>query len=134
MAGLMFWWRDHTTNVHVGSATIQVEIADTEQERQKGLSGKVHLADNHGMLFVFPYDAQWAIWMKNMKVPLDIVWINADKKVVHVEANATPESYPAKFSPPQNARYVLELASGVALQSQIQPGMTAEFNVPPVTK
>jgi uncharacterized membrane protein (UPF0127 family) len=134
MAGLMFWWRDHTAKVRVGDAAIQVEVADTEQERQEGLSSKIHLADNHGMLFVFPHDAPWAMWMKDMQLPIDIVWIDANKKVVHVESGVRPESYPAYYAPPQNARYVLELASGVAAKSRIQTGVQADFDVAAATK
>lgn len=134
MAGLMFWWRGDTVNVRIGSVKIQADVVDTEAERATGLRNKMHLTDNHGMLFVFPHDAKWEIWMKDMKIPIDIVWIDASKKVVAVQANVSPTSYPGHFAPPAEARYVLELASGVAQRSEIEPGVRADFTVSQATK
>lgn len=133
-AGLLFWWRGDAVKVSIGTTAIQAEVADTEAERARGLSDKVHITANHGMLFVFPHDAQWGMWMKDMKVPVDIVWLDANKKVVAVQAAVDPASYPGHYTPPHNARYVLELASGVAASANITPGITAKFDVPPATK
>ena len=133
-AGLLFWWREDTVKVHVGNASIQAAVADTEAERNKGLNDKVHITDNHGMLFVFDYDKKWSIWMKDMKVPIDIVWIDANKKVVAVKENVSPDTYPAHYEPPENARYVLEIASGVASKMNIEPGIKAQFDLPGATR
>jgi uncharacterized membrane protein (UPF0127 family) len=134
IASLMPWVRSRQLDMHIGSAVIQVEVANTEQERQKGLSAATSLAKNHGMLFVFSHDSQWAMWMKDMKMPIDIVWLNAYKKVVHVEAHVDPASYPAYFAPPESARYVLELASGGAAEAGILPGVVAQFDDVVTTK
>lgn len=134
MAGLLFWWRSHTVNVRIGTANIQAAVASTKTEQAKGLRDKVHIADNSGMLFVFPHDAKWQIWMKDMKVPIDIVWLDAGKKVVSVQQRVSPDSYPGHFTPPEDARYVLELASGVAQKAHIEPGVRAEFTVSIATK
>lgn len=134
MAGLLSWWRNDQVKVSIGSARIQAEVADTEPERAKGLRDRAHIAENQGMLFVFSHDAKWQIWMKDMKVPIDIVWIDADKQVVAVQRNVRPDSYPGHFTPPADARYVLELASGVAQKTNIGPGMRAEFTVSAATK
>lgn len=133
-AGLLFWWRDDTVKVHVGTASIQAAVADTEAERNKGLSDKVHITDNHGMLFVFDYDKKWPIWMKDMRVAIDIVWIDADKKVVDVKHNVSPDTYPSYYEPSGNARYVLEIASGVARRANIEPGVKVQFELPGATR
>ena len=134
VAGLLFWWRDDKVKVVIGTTAIQAEVADTEDERAKGLRDAVHLAANQGMLFVFPHDDRWGIWMKDMHVPIDIVWLDAGKKVVAAKTNVDPASYPAHFEPPHNARYVLELASGAVTRYQIEPGIRAQFDVPLPTK
>jgi len=134
MAGLLFWWRDDKVNVRIGSVKIEATVAGTETERAKGMSGKVYVADNQGMLFVFPHDAKWQIWMKDMKVPIDIVWLDASKKVVSLRKNVPPSSYPGHFTPPADARYVLEIASGAAQKANIELGVRAEFTVSRVTK
>ena len=64
------------------------------------------------MLFVFPDNDQHGIWMKDMKFPIDIIWISENYNIVHVKKDATPESYPTVFKNSKPARYVLELPAG----------------------
>lgn len=134
MAGLLLWWRGGEVTVHIGSATIRASVANTEAERAQGLQSETYISDTRGMLFVFPYDAKWQIWMKDMTVPIDIVWLDAGKKVVGVQKNVSPDSYPDHYTPPEDARYVLELASGVAQKAHIELGVRAEFTVSSATK
>jgi uncharacterized membrane protein (UPF0127 family) len=131
---LLTWWRDDTIPIQIGTVTIQAEVAHTEAERTVGLSGRAHIADNHGMLFVFENDGRWRIWMRQMKVPIDIIWLDADKKVVAVEHAVSPATYPNQFAPSADARFVLELASGAAAKAHIEPGVKAQFAVPSVAK
>ena len=109
--------------ITVGTATIAVEVADTESLREQGLSGRTSLAEGKGMLFVFDTDDTWGIWMKDMQFPLDIVWISAEGVVVSVKAGAAPESYPEAFYPTAPARYVLELPAGYAAAQGIVEGV-----------
>jgi len=134
MAGLFSWWPNGGVTISIGSASIHAAVADTESERAIGLSQQTSIAANRGMLFVFPRDAKWQIWMKDMKLPIDIVWLDAHKKVVSVQANALPSSYPGHFTPPADARYVLELASGTAQKAGIHPGTRADLTVHAATK
>lgn len=134
VVGFVLWWHDNTAEVRVGAVTFQVVVADDESERQQGLGSRTAVTDGEGMLFVFPRDAQWAIWMKDMKIPIDIVWLDFNKQVIHVEQSVQPETYPARFSPPSNARYVLELTSGMVEKAAIKPGVTVQFNVSAATK
>lgn len=98
---------------------IYAEVADTPASRALGLSGRAGLANDEGMLFVFDYPGKYGFWMKDMLFSIDMVWIAEDGTVVHIERDATPESY-FNHTPPQtfvntpDAKYVLELAAGQA--------------------
>lgn len=114
--------------ISLGKATFRVELARTEAEHQKGLSGRTKLADEEAMLFEFSEDRPWGIWMKGMKIPIDIVWLDRDMRVVHIEVNAQPDAEPYKtYKPPVSARYVLELVSGGTSKFDIKNGMTAKL-------
>ena len=108
--------------IQVGNNVVTVEVADTESERELGLSGHAPLPNGTGMLFVFDTDELWAFWMKDMQFPIDIVWIDAAGTVVTVAANVSPESYPTTFAPSAPARYALELPAGYAAAHGIAEG------------
>jgi uncharacterized membrane protein (UPF0127 family) len=131
---LLLWQRDAAAVVQIAGVSFKVNVADTEAERQVGLSRETSLSDGNGMLFVFTHAAPWAIWMKDMKMPIDIVWLDENKTVVYVEREVKPESYPAYFVPPVGAMYVLELASGAAERTGVAVGEQAKFDVPAATK
>lgn len=123
--------RPQVVTVEIGNATISATIADTSQARSNGLSGTSDLAANCGMLFVFPADQAWQFWMKDMHYNLDIIWLDATKKVVHVVNNASPDSYPfTVFAPSASARYVLEINGGEAKKTDITVGERATFALP----
>jgi uncharacterized protein len=108
--------------VKLGSTTIQVDISDTEALREQGLSGKTSLAENEGMLFVFPTPGPYGFWMKDMNFPLDIVWINEEKQVIGIERNLSPGTYPQTFYPLSAVKYVLELTAGFSDAHGIKVG------------
>ena len=119
--------------VMVGGALFQVELALTMPERTQGLSGRPSLAPGTGMLFVYEHEGMYAFWMKEMKFPLDLVWIDADCSVIHITRNASPqaadqtlEELPT-YGPPEPARYVLEINAGEAESTGISVGGRAEF-------
>lgn len=118
---------DNTTTIKVNGRDVKVEIADTDEERAKGLSGRGNLAENTGMLFVFsPPDASPIFWMKDTIIPLDIIWIN-DGKVVKIDANVqppkegTPDSQLTKYAA-SPVDYVLEVPAGYAAIHTLQVG------------
>lgn len=90
---------------------LQVEIAKTDEERRKGLSQR-HTLETDGMLFFFPEMGTYAFWMRDTYIPLDIIWLDDKKRIVHVERNVLPETYPTTFTAPTPAQFVLELAAG----------------------
>lgn len=106
----------------VGGETIRISIADTDELRTTGLSGREALARDEGMLFVFSFDARHAIWMKSMKFPIDILWLAEDGTVIDSKSNVSPDTYPAAFAPSTPARYVLELAAGFIRERGIEVG------------
>jgi uncharacterized membrane protein (UPF0127 family) len=118
----------HTT-VRIGDGVFKTRVASTEEDRVKGLSGTAKLHEGDALLLVFDHESEWPIWMKEMKYPIDIVWLNKDKKVVHIVKNAPPESYPYEsFSPKRPAKYILELSAGTVEKKSIIIDAQAAFD------
>ncbi len=111
----------------VGLASLNAEVADNDASRQVGLSGKDCIPANTAMLFIFDEPAKYAFWMKDMRFPIDIVWLDAARKVVHIEQAVDPETYPKTFTSNEPALYVLELRSGRATELGLQRGSTIVF-------
>ena len=117
-----------------GGAIIQAELANTPQKRAEGLMYREHLADDRGMLFTFSQAETWVFWMKNTKIPLDLIWINEKKQIIHMEQRVpictrTDDSCP-QYRPNEGALYVLELAAGRAEELRLQRGSKLQFKVP----
>jgi uncharacterized membrane protein (UPF0127 family) len=91
---------------------IVASIANTDKQRELGLSGTKPLTPYEGMWFIFPQMGIYPFWMKDMQFPLDIVWVDDQMKIVDIQLNAIPESYPKTFIPKAPARYVLEIPAG----------------------
>jgi uncharacterized protein len=105
-------------------ACFKVELAATEETRRQGLMDREQLASDQGMLFIFDVSGEYGFWMKNTLIALDMIWLDENKKVVHIEANVPPcVSDPCPiYSPVKPAVYVLELSAGVAAQEGIGLG------------
>lgn len=117
-----------TTEVKIGSGVFHLWIAKDEPSRVTGLSGVESLKPNGGLLMAFASDEEWGIWMKDMKVDLDIVWLDKDKKIVHTVKNVSAESGMDKtFVPTKPARYVIELPVGSIQKFNIKSGQTVSF-------
>lgn len=118
------------TSVKIGGGVFSVWMATDEPSRVTGLSGVEILKPNGGLLMAFASDGLWEIWMKDMKVALDIIWLDNTKEVVHIVKNASPELSTDKiFKPTKPARYVLELPAGTVEEFDINVGQKAEFEV-----
>jgi len=98
--------------VDFNAISVRAEVVETYFEMNKGLSGRESLAEGDGMLFIFEETDTHSFWMPDMHFAIDIIWLDESMKVVYVKENATPESYPEKFSPPSPAKYVLEVPAG----------------------
>ena len=92
-----------------------------------------YLEKNHGMLFVFPYNQEPRFWMKNMLIPIDLFWIDADGTIVGIESDLFPdksENPTTLHYPPTPIRYVLEVNAGVADKYGIRAGSRVVFEAP----
>jgi uncharacterized membrane protein (UPF0127 family) len=119
-------------NVEVNGLVLIADIAANDEQKTKGLSVKNSLAENEAMLFVFDNEAQHAFWMKNMKFPIDIIWIGSDKKVVHIEHNLQPcssELLCPLYKPVGDSLYVLETVAGFAERHGIAKGTPVDFEL-----
>lgn len=100
------------------------EVADTNELRQKGLSGRKSLDADKAMLFTFDAPDYYGFWMKNMKFPIDIIWLDAARKIIYMEKDVRPESYPEGFRPDKKASYVIEFSAGIADELGLRLGDT----------
>lgn len=101
---------------------LTVEVVNTRESRELGLSNRKGISGNDGMLFTFPFPGRYTFWMKDMLFPIDMIWINKEGVVVHIVSNAKPEDYPATYSNNVEALYVLEIGAGKAVEYGIYLG------------
>jgi uncharacterized protein len=102
--------------LQIGNHSINLEVADTDAERSLGLSGRTSLESDTGLLFIFEEPGIYSFWMKDMRFPIDIVWIDENWEVVDINRGVRPETYPELFHPVAPVKYVLELNSGTAVE------------------
>lgn len=109
--------------VRINNRVVSVEVADTLEEQQQGLSNRAPLTDKEGMLFVFPDKQVRNFWMKDMLFPLDIIWI-ADGRIVKISADLPPEGKnPQKiYGSGEPINYVLEVNAGWAARNGVITG------------
>lgn len=108
--------------VYYGRHDWLVQIARSDQAREVGLSGKSCLPDSQAMLFQFDKPGYYPFWMKDMKFPIDIIWISSAGEVTDIDSNVAPSSYPKTFTNTQPADKVLEIKAGQADQLGIKTG------------
>ena len=113
-------------------AVIDAEPAMTPQQRARGLMFRNELAADRGMIFMFPDESPQTFWMYNTLIPLDIIWMNSDRRIVFISAHTPPcpsanqaqcPNYGGGFA----AQYVLELAAGQAEARGLQVGDRLTF-------
>jgi uncharacterized membrane protein (UPF0127 family) len=105
---------------------IRVELARTEAQRERGLMYRNHLDPEAGMLFVFDHDGPLTFWMKNTFIPLDMIFIDRDKKIVGIVDNAEPETETPRRVVGES-RYVLEIGGGLSRRLGVSPGSIVDF-------
>ena len=114
-------------HVKIAGQSVRIDLALTDVELARGLSGRTELADGEGMLFVFNRPSKYLFWMKGMNFPIDIIWIGENMNVIYIKKDARPEFYPDTYGPDTNAKYVLEVASGFSEKYNLQTGERVEF-------
>ena len=119
-----------------GDKCVQVEVVRKEEELHRGLQFRTSLAPDSGMLFVFQKSWSYAFWMKDTLIPLDMIWLDDARRVVHIEHNVPPctaDPCP-RYPPGHEALYVLEINAGYADQLGLKIGDIAEFALREVKK
>jgi len=119
----------------INNIDINLEVSDSEEERAKGLSSRKELGEKEGMLFVFDKENTTpAFWMKDMLIPIDIIWIN-DNKIIQIDKNiqapkeGTPDNKLIRYTPKSSIDYVLEVNSGFSDKYDLKVGDTVELNL-----
>lgn len=113
--------------VFVGERPYILEIASTKEQRALGLSGRDRLCETCAMLFPFGVPGKYAFWMKNMRFPLDIVWLSSEGVVVHIEHRISQDSQEIYY-PKVMASQVLEFNAGIL--DAVRAGDTLSFFSP----
>ncbi len=113
--------------LQINDSKLNVEIADTQEKRGKGLSGRESLASDSGMLFIFPEASRHSFWMKGLTFPLDFVWIRGDRVVsvlqnVPIPSAGQPDSSLPIYEPSIDIDKVLEINAGVIARLNIKVG------------
>jgi uncharacterized protein len=109
-----------------GELTFQVEVADTPAKRELGLQYRRDLAVDRGMIFLFPTESEHSFWMKNTPIPLDMIFISKDRKIVGIVEQAVPFSTDSR-SVPGASQFVLEINGGLSKNNGIKTGDTVRF-------
>jgi len=106
-----------------------LELAVTSEERARGLMYRESLDADRGMLFVFEKEGNYPFWMKNTKIPLDIIWMDENKQAVYISRNTQPctmEPCPL-IDPRTSAKYVLEVSGGTCERIGLREGDELDF-------
>ena len=118
-----------TKTACVNNVCINVEIADTPRKRAMGLMFRENMGENEGMLFIFEAEEAQGFWMKNMKFPLDIIWVSAYKRIIDINENIPPcqgqicESYASR----ERIKYAIEVNAGFVKKNSIKKGQEVSF-------
>ena len=110
---------------------VKVEVVYKWDDLIRGLKFREKMDLDHGMLFIFPKTSVYSFWMKDTKIPLDMIWMDYARRVVHIASNVPPcVSDPCTIYTPQDqALYVLEVNAGYATRHNITVGRSAQFFV-----
>ena len=110
---------------------IRLEVVSTPAGLREGLMHRPGLEKNTGLLLVFPVEAKHAIWMKDMRFPIDILWLDSTGKIMALEENLPPcRQEPCEvFAPSTPARYALEVPAGYARENGLKTGKTIELSL-----
>ncbi len=117
-------------------SSVTAELAKTPEQRRLGLMFREGINADQGMLLVFEEEDLFAIWMKNMKFPLDLLWLDQEKRIVHIECDVPPcRADPcATYSPQIPGLFVLELQAGSVKQNKLKLYDRLEFILPDLSR
>lgn len=122
---------DGSQTVTIKDQTFKVSVAKTEEEKQKGLSGLTSLRLDEGKLFLFDKPDLYAFWMKDMKFPIDIIFINGNK-IVSISENVKPTTTGdlPTYEPTGPSDKALEINAGLSKKHNFKAGDTVTIDIP----
>lgn len=126
-AAYLFLFETSTRTIYIGNTQVEAKVVDDQVERQQGLSNTPSLKEGEGMLFVYDTPSKLGIWMKDMNYSIDIIWIDQLKRIVFIEENISPDTFPETFAPPDPALYVLEVPAGFVEKHGVMVGEEVTF-------
>lgn len=109
------------TQARIQGQTYTLFIANTEEKRTRGLANITSIQNNEGMLFVFEKPDYYRFWMKDMKFPLDFIFIN-ENQIVDMIRNVSPKNYPNTFTSIEKADKIIELNAGEITRLNLKKG------------
>lgn len=127
--GFTIWYQARPTNgpaVCFENDCFDVEVANENAERIRGLMNRESLGEDQGMLFVWDEEGVYQFWMKDTLIPLDMIWINSDYEIVFIKENAQPLDL-TPIDPGVAALYVVEVNGGTAAERGIAVGDSVRF-------
>ena len=125
----------------MGGHIFEAEVADSYSLQDLGLSGREYISEDKAMIFVFPMSGVYKFWMKDMKFPIDIIWLspepsdttslenNLQSKIIYIEKNVSPNTYPKTFGSNVSSKYVVEVASGTVDRLDLDVGDSVSFYI-----
>lgn len=121
------------TTISINGFNVSMAIASTDEQRIRGLSGLENMNENQGMMFLFDEPKKQGFWMNKMNFPIDVIWLDSNGKVVHIEKKLEPckilLACPV-YNPQVDSLYVIELQSGFTDDHSMKKGMIINFNLP----
>lgn len=111
----------------IGGKNMKMNVADDKCKIELGLSGTKEIKNNEGMIFVFDKAGKYGFWMKEMNHSIDVLWIDSDLKIIGIEKNLNPDTYPIVYGQNYLSKYVLELPAGFSDENNIVVGNKISF-------
>ncbi len=110
-----------------GSVEVEVEVADDTDEMTRGLMGRTALAEDAGMLFVYPNERELSFWMRDTLIPLSIAFMDAEGRIVDIQDMKAMDDEPPHYTSAEPARYALEVNEGFFAERGVEVGDMARL-------
>ena len=119
--------QNYPSKLVMGGKTYTVDVSDSSFTQSRGYSGRAPITKSEGMIFVFDTIDKHGFWMKDMLFSIDIVWVDENYFINHIEKSVSPETYPKVFVPSVAGKYVLEVAAGEVDKLGVKIGDKVDF-------
>jgi len=119
-----------SSDLRLGDGIFRARVALNDADRIKGLTNENGIEPDQALLMAYPSEDKWGVSMKNMNIPIDIVWLDKDKKVIFIVKNASPDETTVTVHYPKTlAKYVIELSAGSVDSKAIKVNSVAIFQI-----